>query len=373
MTRIIRRSLHPTPVSATLVCLAIALTSHSACGQDKSTTYSAEELVAAVTQRLSEVTSLYCEYTIRYGNNADPVRCRYARTGDKWHYSELSHDQARMADKQNTYCFDGDIVYAYVIRSQANDEDVEWSSVHLQDPRAQGNLCPDFLLGAKLSNIGRSIPEALEMAENVAKSGEMASADTITTTLAARGILAARTGPEQMKYDLSIALDPEHDFLPREIRITESDENITWPGWANHWTILEYREVLDERADRKRWFPVSGILKQGGTDAPTIEMLIDDARINSDLPSSLFHPEIPDGVTIADTTAAGHGRMAIKGGKPAIDTRMKELVGRAREAAGQSATSRMWLVVINVVLLAILLLVYVVRKRVLQSSQRKKG
>jgi len=279
-------------LAAWLVLLTTAFAGGVATADENVSAYSVEELVAAATEQLTSVESLDSRYSIQYGDSKAPVRCRYARSGSMWNYTELSTERGQ--EKEKTYCCDGSLIYAfYVIRQQTGKD--KWSIVELQEPRAQGNLDPERLLGERLSNVSRSIVDVLKL-PSLTKSEETLPDGTIGIRLLARAVPRAIAGPKQLKYDVAVTLDPKHDLLPREILITESGDNVTWPGWAHQWKILQYRQSLDERAHRQRWFPVSAVLTQGTTKAPPpIKMTVDEVRINPTLPLTLFRPNIPNG------------------------------------------------------------------------------
>jgi hypothetical protein len=98
--------------------------------------------------------------------------------------------------------------------------------------------------------------------------------------VSALGVSRAPPNPKELKYDVAITLDPEHGLLPREILITLPKDDVRWPGWEHRWKILQYRQFLDKRTKRQRWFPVSGILTQGPANTvPTIRMTVQEVRI----------------------------------------------------------------------------------------------
>jgi hypothetical protein len=266
--------------------------------------YSTEELVAALTDQITSIESLDCRFSIQYRDSATPVKCRYARSGKMWHYTELSGDQQQVNER--TLCCDGNLLYTFSVTHQQPGED-KCDSVELQNPRAQGNLDPERLLGEGLSNVSRSVVDVLKL-PGVTKSQETLPDGTIGVRLLAHAVPTAVAGPKQMKYDVAVTLDPKHSLLPREILITQSEENVTWPGWAHQWKIVEYRQCVDERTSRQRWFPVSGVLTQGSTGAPTIRMTVDEVRINAALPITLFCPTIPGAANVFDMRADGRGQ-----------------------------------------------------------------
>lgn len=172
--------------------------------------------MAALTDQLTSIDSLYCEYSIQYGDSASPVKSRYARSGIQWHGAELSLDEQRL--QENTFSYDGHLVYGFVVRRQPDGPD-DWSTVQLQDPRDQENLDPEALLGGTLSNVSRSIVDALELAE-VTKSEATLPDGTVGIRLLARAVPTAVASSEELKYDVAVTLDPKHGLLPAEILIT---------------------------------------------------------------------------------------------------------------------------------------------------------
>jgi hypothetical protein len=310
------------------VCLAF-LTVDCSGGQEISS-YSVEEIVAGVTDKLTSIASLDCEYLIQYGDSA-PVRCRSARSGAMWRYEELTTGQQDQK-AERIYCCDDNIVYACTLRHQRGKE--KWALVELQDRRAQENHDPDELLGVRLCNISRSLAEVFEL--GAPKPEKRLADETNRVGLLAKAVPSQTRGSEKLKYDVTVKIDPARDFLPQELTITESADNITWPGWEQRWKILDFRQVLDERTNRQRWFPVLGILSQGKTKAPTIKMQVDKVRINPTLPLTMFRPQIPDGTTVSDVTRDGSGKIVIKGGHIAISNRIKDLTEQAPRFARTS-------------------------------------
>lgn len=327
--------------------------------------YSIEESVAAVTDRVTSIDSLKCEYTVRYSNSSKtPTPKRFARSGSKWHYAELSFDSDNGEMVENINSYDGEFVYAYVVR-RSKDGVTKWKAVHLLDRIPERAVDPDYLLGAKLSNVSRSVADALETCENLTESTETLADGTLGVRLVSAGVATAR--PEVGgKFDIAIILDPGHDFLPRQIRITRPASETPPSDWLQQWTIREYHRVLDERLKTERWFPVLGLLEQG-PGAPTAEMLIDKVQVNAELPTSLFRPEIPDGVVLADNTSMGRGRLAMKGHEFLEDVSIDDLTRQSKNALG-TASSQTWLYILlgNALIVVLLLGIYGVRTRFLK-------
>jgi hypothetical protein len=364
----VERGLFPAAVGFVFAFLASLSILGRADASERVASPSAGEAVAALTEQITSISTLYAEYTVRYGDQPSPIRCRYARSGPKWHYCELSLDPATQAESENTYSFDGDLVYAYVLKRPAAGEAV-WSSVHLQDSREQENFVPDFLIGAKLSNISRSLVDVLA-ASKPSIAERSADDQPGTIRLLAEEVAPNRATAGSNKYNIAVVLSPDHSLLPERIHITQSPETAKFAGWAQTWTISEFRRVTDGRTNIERWFPVKGALEQGTTGAPTIELSIENLRINADLPISLFKPDIPDGAVLADTTSDGRGKLVLQGGQRLMEQQSTESVGREKEISPAS-NSRYWLVAGNVMAAAVAVGLYIIW-RTWFSTQSKK-
>lgn len=317
------------------------------------TDYSVEELVAAVSDKLTSIESIDCEYSVQYGDATDPIKCRFARSGSMWRYEEIISEEQNGLKNENILSYDDRIVYSYTITHQTGKE--KWGFVELQDPRLQENHDPDEMLGLKLSNISRSIIDVFKRGR-LKKSENKLLDGTMGITMSARDV--PRALEEKLKYDVAITFDPNHDMLPREILITESEGHITWPGWEQRWKILEFRQLLDESTNHQRWFPVSAILTQGRTRGPTIRMKADKIRINPSLPMAFFRPDIPEGTTVSDVTVDGRGKLAIKGSHFVIGNRIKELTDQARSDRKHSRRGWQIFAAIAMVVLSILFFVW---------------
>jgi hypothetical protein len=273
------------------------------------TALSIEQLTAAFANQLASIKSLQCEYGYQFGDKMSTKIFLYARSGNKWHHTESVTDQD--ASNYITECCDGQLAFSLRINHQTGTWD-HWDSVYLRDPHGPlTSIYPDQVLGESLSNVERSLVDALK-APGVSKSIVKLPDGTDGILLLARDVPGVREGREKIKHDVAVTLDPKHDLLPAEILVTQSEKNITWPGWEQRWKILEYRRVADELAHQERWFPVSAVLTQGST-GPMIKMTIDDVKINSDLPPVLFRPNIPGDVWINDETTDGRSENFIKG------------------------------------------------------------
>jgi internalin A len=294
-----------TRLSGCLGILAAALAAAVALADDKVSVRSVEQVVAALADQVASIESLDCRYSIQFGDSATPKRCRYARSGKMWHETELSVDQNQV--KERTLCCDGNLTFNFTVTHLQPGGD-KWSSVQIQDPREPGSLKPDELLGERLSNVSRSAVDVLKL-PGVKKSEETLPDGTMGIRLSAFSVPRAIPGPKQLTFDVAVTLDPKHSLLPREIVITQPKEDVRWRGWEQRWKILEYRQFLDERAKRRRWFPISGVLTQGSTGSPTIKMTVQEVRINATLPIELFRPTIPGDATIF------HGDVVIQGGR----------------------------------------------------------
>jgi hypothetical protein len=286
-------------------------------------TMSAEQLAAAATNQLTSIKSLQCEYRYQFGDKPNAKTIMYARSGDKWHYTES--ETAPEVSEFTTECCDGQIAFSFCIRHRSGTSDNYWyDTVYLRDAHDPSrSVYPDQMLGASLSNVERSILDVLKAAD-VSKSLVDSPDGANQARLLVRDVPGLREGREKIKHDVSVTLDAKHDFLPAEIVVTQSEAHKTWPGWEQRWKILEYRRVRDEATHQERWFPVSAVLTQGDT-GPAVKVTIDDVKINSDLQSVLFHPDLPAVVRIYDYTTDG------RGGKFTAGRRFREIIKKKEE------------------------------------------
>jgi hypothetical protein len=273
---------------------------------------SLDALVAAVAGNYASIDSIYCQYTVQFLATADrkasvPMNLRYARSGTKWRLVQL--DESAGAPVEIARCCDGEFVYSFSVTHR--DGKQQWNGVQIQDPAEPGGFNPEHLIGRNLSNVGCSIPAILKQA-GVSRSEAKLPDGTVAPRLSASSVATARAKSPQ-KYDVALTVDPKHDFLPREILITQAAENVTWPGWAQKWNVDEFQQVLDQNSRRQRWFPASGILTQGSTGAPAVKIVVEKVRTNATLPETLFKPEFPDGLSVMDATADHRGRGALPG------------------------------------------------------------
>jgi len=331
---------------AFMALLAIAFAGVVASSGDDVSAKSVYALVAAVTDKLASINWLDCEYSVQHGESAAPIKCRSARFGSIWRYTELSPEQ-QSPKTDNVVCFDGTFVYTFKLTHQGGHD--QWGTVEIQDPRADANLDPTYLLGLQLPRVGRSFVDVLKL-PGVTKSEEALPDGTTGIRLLTPAVETASAGPKQMKYDVAVTLDPKHDLLPREILVTESAGNITHPGWEQRWKILDYRQVLDKQTGHLRWFPFSGTLAQGSAKVPAITITVETVRINEPMPLTLFRPEVPEGTTVLDVTADKRGQVVVNGG--ATSKRIDNVTDQGNAARSPGWT---WLILAGAVAVVVVL------------------
>jgi hypothetical protein len=249
-------------------------------------------LVAAVCERLTSIDSVYCEGETQFVSEK-PVKYRYARRGEMWHYTEPTRD-----GRDNTSCFDGEHEFTFAV-GHPRENPRNWTSVQSHGPRKNDRFGPDGLLGAVIANLRCSVVDVLGSAKEIAKSDEVLPDGSPGFRLVVREVKVARPGVKE-PFVVAVTVDPAHDFLPREVLVTPSGV----ADWSEDWKVLEYRQVIDERTGGKRWFPVRGTMSH------KLEVRIRDVRVNANLPSTLFHPSPPDGVAVVDVTPAGNAKAA---------------------------------------------------------------
>ena len=284
--------------------------------------HSAQELVNRLAEQLSTIDSLYCEYQIDMIAKEDSAptktsKHRFARAGKKWFFANQIDEGAG----ESRILYDGDTVFSYRVLLLSEGERLKKDTVQMDAERELPLLTPDAFLGTDLSNLRRSVVNVLRLA-GVELSQEKTDDETICYRLVARNVgsndknQSTDQAKAKLRYKVDALLDPTHGFLPRELLITEDVETITWPDWKQHIKVLEYRDVVDERTNKVRWFPFSAVLEQGIPNAPDIKFRVSKLRINPELPKSLFELQIPDGTQWMDTRIHGPGSKIPKKGEP---------------------------------------------------------
>jgi outer membrane lipoprotein-sorting protein len=317
--------------------------------QGSSQEFSAEELSAILQEQLTSIESIRCEYTF----SVDPPtassqrrRQTHARQGKQWHYSERIGD----SDTQQISCFDGDRVYSFNVVGDGTKA-AQYSLVGLQDPRTLTTVTPECLY-SWLQNPDTYIADLLRHSQ-----AQLLTPSSGHPRLMLNGVSGRSNS--RVDYDVTLELDPTHEYLPQQILMTESPGTITWPGWEARWTVHEFRRIVDGGTKGMRWFPVVGMLTQGSTGAPRLKLTVDQVRLNAELPVTLFRPDFPDGVVFSDSTSTGHGRLALKGDSRSISEQIAEL----SEPRRGLAPMRIILIVVNVVVVLFVLILLAWRKR----------
>jgi outer membrane lipoprotein-sorting protein len=329
---------------------------------------SAEALVSAITDVLTSMDSISCDFSVmqRDATDKEPKVLRprrYARAAQKWRLAEVSVPHGENASEERVTTFDGARVYSFT-RSQDRDGVQRLGTVEVHDSQRPPLLSPEQLLGMNLSNLGRSIPEVCTGNHVTAESAVFDDGRN-GFRLVVHSVENGRTAEIIWAYDVEFWLDPEHGMLPADIWVRFSPEtNVpkSHRNWFSHWRITAYRKVMDEASGDGRWFPCEGILEQAN-DIPTFLISLDNIRVNLDFDPSEFSPDIPAGTTVADSTASGRGRVTVVGGPLAISDRVELLTKKARSSESP-VTRRNWLIVGNLAF-AIVFALFLLWKRYL--------
>jgi hypothetical protein len=251
----------------------------------------AKDVVAALSDKLTSIDSLYCEYEQKYtptdGSSPITETSRYARHGEKWHKTE-----GFQSEKELTVCFDGTKSYSFVRKAVRKYQ----SEIEVRDSHARPLVSPEFLIGVHVpGNLKGSITDFCSVHDFDLMPQ---AADARHCQLILRDIpLDYAKKDDLVGHDLACTLDPDHDMLPVSIQVEFSpdskDRYPTHRNWFQRWRITRFERVLDERVNAERWFPTSGILEQGNTEAgPQFEIRMTRVRINANLDESLFNPHV---------------------------------------------------------------------------------
>jgi hypothetical protein len=136
--------------------------------------------------------------------------------------------------------------------------------------------------------------------------------------------------PNPTVFNMTLELDGQHDYLPRRIAYYAVEN----PSWTFAIEVDRFEQVQDSSTAEQRWFPMEGRkLQESPEDGKQeFKIVVNEVRINDQLPDSLFVPELPDGASVVDNTAAGRGKFYMAGGESASD---EHLTGLAQDAVHQ--------------------------------------
>lgn len=286
---------------------------------DEQTLPSPKELIDRLGEQLSTIDSLYCEYQIDFISkqpaDTKSSKHRFARSGKKWLHAWQKADEP---DTEGRVLYDGDTFFEYRLQLLPEGERMH-GRVQMEASHEYPTMHPDAFLGSDVSVLRRSVVNVLRLAD-VELAREKTEDGTNCFRLVARDVGTnepqstdpARTKP---RFTVEVVLDPTHDWLPREVLITDDVTTVTWPGHKKHFKVLDYRRVVDDRTNKARWFPFSVLMEQGISSAPDIKFTVDKLRINSELPNSLFELEIPDGTDVYDMRILNPGSRVPKKGQ----------------------------------------------------------
>ena len=123
---------------------------------------SAEKLVNGLTETLTSIHSVYCEFTqvVKTGDKSTSTkRLRYARFDDKWHMTEFSIEDDKVNSKESVVCFDGETVYSYFV-TRSPDGKLRDGVVQIQMnySREPPIVSPEYRIGMRLNDLRQSIP-----------------------------------------------------------------------------------------------------------------------------------------------------------------------------------------------------------------------
>jgi len=310
-------------------CVILALASVSVCADDQvPADLSAAEYTAAISESVSSIFSFDCIYEIQFGENETPKKWRFARQGEMWHRSEISHEDDGDAERTAGVCYDGEYTYTLVVR-KFPDGSEKWRHVEVQDgnPEPPTHVFPDAMIGSRLPNMGCSILQAWESAPP-----ELEQAPDGVKTLVSRAVPSRLADTLGIEFDVQYTMNTSKELQPSSILITRSGKQAK--TWFQHWVIDGWSEFNDHASNHSRWFPTRGKLLQSGK-APTITLAVNSVNLNSDLPMSLFRPEdAPAGTLLLNGTSGGvSGQLAVVGSDRQLDNALSQVVADAKAAS----------------------------------------
>jgi hypothetical protein len=130
------------------------------------------------------------------------------------------------------------------------------------------------------------------------------------------------------KANVSVFLDPRHDYLPKRISV---DRTVKGKDYRMACEIDEFSRVRDPMANGERWFPMRATLFQPNGRHT---MAISEAIINAVMPDDKFRPKVPDGTRVRDWRT-GQEVASIAGGPRALDAITKKRAEAAKQALAE--------------------------------------
>jgi hypothetical protein len=127
-------------------------------------------------------------------------------------------------------------------------------------------------------------------------------------------------------YEITLFLDPQHDFRLASWQIEHANENA--PPQIHRYIVDEFQMVRDEADGSKIWYPLRAHTE---TALQIVRLEIDSVRINLDLPDSRFRPpEMPFGTEVKEVKIPGQvPKTYLVGGEDAVEQRLAALAAMA--------------------------------------------
>lgn len=269
-------------------------------------------VIDSLSESLTSIDTLYCEYrrVMRKGERIEnDIQCRYARSGAKWHITEISGKDGSVLH-ENTVCFDGTKAYSYNAERSPSSS-LDFGQIQVRDTHSAPLVSPEYLIGNSISDLNESLLGICR--SNANRLSAMDANERGLSSVVVSSIPFGTVEGKPIAYDLTFEIDPSHGFMASRINLEFTSPTMDlFPSHRSRfqrWESTEFRLVKDERTNTNRWFPSKGLLTQGvGDEIPSFELTFETVHLNRALDEHLFNPHVPKGTTILDLTAGSAGK-----------------------------------------------------------------
>lgn len=289
---------------------AILVVAASGSIADAAPPVSLDELRSGVKSQYESMRSLYVSYL-----ETRPASQGGATNQHVW-AQQGTHTLLRSAatDKEIGYWMSYDGTKAYHV---GYDGDHKPSQLELRDNAPDLGLACHFtkLLGWHLGQGELSVSDAL--------AGDVEIRDATDAATCVVDVRNFVSKPNPTAINLTIEFDASHDYLPRRIAFSD----VKNPTWKFTHEVEEFGRVKDAGSGQERWFPMKGKYvqetpKRGIEEFP---LVVTEVKINANLPSTVFVPEVPDGTPVLEFNETGHTSYLYEKRVPAVRLSLDEL------------------------------------------------
>lgn len=270
--------------------------------------YSITEIRAKLREQLTSIQSVWCEYKVQSTSDRDKPdtwpTLVWAQRNKRMLHKTLPHQPKGASGVwlEQFESFDGQTGFQVLFGADVKSHQKLVHRWNTPPPRLPDLLVPAHHLGLFVNNSSSTLLGLIARTDIAIQPDiQINGHATVLVELGTYDFQGTNSNV------LRAFLDPEFDFLPRQIESlplrllreqSKSGAERTFEGRPGDafWQIGvdSFFEVEDSSAGRKRWFP-RRLITSGQVTA-----IVEKVRINDEVPVSSFQPILADGVTIID-------------------------------------------------------------------------